>query len=64
MKVIVGQKYVSWSGNMIRFVEHIDGNNVYWRDDVGPRKCTRSTFHKWAGEIHPDNSKSSELKWS
>lgn len=55
MKLVVGGKYVSQSGRMVRVIERIDGNDVYWRDDYGPGICRRSTFHKWVGKIYDKN---------
>jgi hypothetical protein len=55
MKLIVGQKYISATGNTTRVIESIDGDNVCWRDEYGSGRCTKGTFRKWAGPIHPES---------
>src|SRR5580658_8707676 len=55
MKLFVGGKYVSQSGNLVRLIERLEGDDVYWRDDIGAGRCAKGTFRKWASRIHPDS---------
>jgi hypothetical protein len=55
MNFFVGGRYISASGNTVRTIERIHGDNIYWRDDVGPGQCGSERFKRWVGALSPDS---------
>ena len=41
-----GRYYLQSSGNFVRHIDQIVGNDVLWHDRVGSGRCTKQTFIK------------------
>lgn len=54
MNFIVGERYVSASGYLIRAIEKIHGDDIYWTDASGSGRCSRKRFEEWAAPFPPD----------
>jgi hypothetical protein len=55
MNLIVGQKYASARGSAVRVIEKIHGDDIYWRDDIGPGRCSRRRFEEWTSPSPVEN---------
>lgn len=55
MDSFVGGRYISKTGLGIRVIERIVGDDIYWRDNVGAGRCSRESFYRWLGKMHPDS---------
>src|SRR6266508_609010 len=55
MVLFVGGKYLKTSGNGTRIIERIHGDDVYWRDDVGPGRCSLETFSRMVSGLAEDS---------
>lgn len=54
--LVVGGRYLHNNGLFIRQIYKIDGDDVYWLDDVGPGRCKRSVFLRACPSFAEDNS--------
>ena len=55
MNLFVGGRYNSKDGFGLRVIEQIHGDDIHWRDNVGPGRCSRSGFERWVGAMSPDS---------
>lgn len=55
MDFFVGGRYLSATGNTVRVIERVYGDDIYWRDSVGPGRCSTETFKRWVGSLCPDS---------
>lgn len=61
MNFFVGGKYVAKSGLAARTIERIHGDDIYWRDDIGPGRCSKKRFEQWGDSVSPENSPSRQV---
>lgn len=51
----VGGAYRHKNGHWTRVITRVDGDTIYWRDEIGFGQCTRNTFAKLT-EMAPVNA--------
>lgn len=55
MSYFVGARYIAKGGHFVRTIERINGDDIFWCDQVGSGRCSRESFNRWAGELSPDS---------
>ena len=57
MNFFVGGRYTCGSGNTVRVIKQVHGDDIHWCDDMGPGQCSKETFSRWlgAGGLAPDS---------
>jgi len=60
MNLLVGESYLHRNMIFVRTIERIDGKDVYWRDKVGPGRCTKEVFQKLCIGVAPKDERGVE----
>ena len=59
MAFYVGARYIAKGGHFVRTIEQINGDDIY---QVGPGRCSRESFRRWAGSLSPDSPPPSQVQ--
>jgi hypothetical protein len=55
--LFIGGRYVQEGGRSSRLIEEIHGDDVCWRDEFAPGRCSKQSFYRWLGkgDLAPDS---------